>query len=73
MDSESINLGSNPSPAAMKNILNKIFLLIGAVALALGFLLLFFGGTWQGVRFALELFGAIYILQLAYSVITKKD
>lgn len=56
----------------MKNIINKIILLIGTVILALGVLLLFFGGTWQGVRFALELFGAIYILQLAYSVLGEE-
>lgn len=58
---------------AMKHIMNKVILLISAVALALGFLFVFFGGTWEGVRFALELFGAIYIFQIAYSVIAKKD
>lgn len=57
----------------MEYIFNKIALLVGTVVLALGVLFLFFGGTWQGVRFALELFGIIYILQLVYSVLTKKE
>lgn len=50
---------------------NKTGLLVSTVALAIGFLFLFFGGTWEGVRFALELFGAIYILQICYSVVIK--
>lgn len=56
----------------MKHIFNKIVLLVGTIALALGALLLFFGETWQGVRFALELFGVIYILQLSYSVLKEE-
>ena len=57
----------------MKLFKNKIASIIGTIVLALGFLFVFFGGTWGGVRLALELFGIIYILQLAYSVITRKD
>lgn len=60
------------SVGIVKRILNKIVLLVGTIALAFGFLLLFFGGTWQGVRFALELFGVIYIFQLTYSVLKEE-
>lgn len=56
----------------MKSIFSKISLLVSTFILAVSFLFLFFGGTWEGVRFALELFGAIYILQLVYSVLTKE-
>jgi len=43
------------------------------IILALGVVFLFFGGTWEGVRFGLELLGGIYILQIAYSAIINKD
>ena len=56
----------------MKDIFSKISLLVYTLILAVSFLFLFFGGTWEGVRFALELFGAIYILQLSYSVLVKE-
>jgi len=47
--------------------------MLGAVMLALFAMFLFFGGTWEGVRFGLEIFGAIFILQIAYKVIKEKD
>ncbi|MBU4511693.1 hypothetical protein KKD19_00405 [Patescibacteria group bacterium] len=56
----------------MNEKINRVTLLIGTVVLAGGLLFLFFGGTWDGVRFGLEIFGAVYILQLCYSVMTEK-
>jgi len=52
--------------------MHKSVQLLGTILLALGAMFLFFGGTWEGVRFGLELLGGIYILQIAYSVITNK-
>lgn len=50
----------------------KISLLIGAVVLAGGFLVLFFGGTWEGARIGLEILGAIWLLQTGYSVLIEE-
>ena len=41
--------------------------LLGAALLALAFLFLFFGGTWEGARLGLEIIGGISLLQLAYN------
>jgi len=50
----------------------RISLLIGTVVLAGGFLIVFFGGTWEGARIGLEILGAIWLLQTAYSVIVQE-
>jgi hypothetical protein len=44
---------------------------IGAIVLAGGVLVVFFGGTWEGARVGLEIMGVIWLLQTAYSVIVK--
>jgi len=49
----------------------KLSLLVGAIVLVIGFLVVFFGGTWEGARIGLEIFGAIWLVQTAYSVIIK--
>ncbi|MCX6759655.1 MAG: hypothetical protein NT012_03790 [Candidatus Nealsonbacteria bacterium] len=49
----------------------KISILIGAIVLAGGVLVVFFGGTWEGARVGLEIMGVIWLLQTAYSVIVK--
>jgi O-antigen/teichoic acid export membrane protein len=49
----------------------KLSLLIGTVVLAGGVLIVFFGGTWEGARIGLEILGAIWLLQTAYSVIVE--
>jgi|GEM_PF-2006482 len=51
----------------------KLYLLLSVVVLSIGFLLLFFGGTWEGVRIGLEIFGAIWILQTSYSVLVQNQ
>ena len=51
----------------------KISLLIGAIVLAIGFLVIFFGGTWEGARIGLEILGAAWLIQTAYSVIVKNQ
>ncbi len=40
---------------------------LGAALLALAFLFVFFGGTWEGARIGLEVIGGLYLLQLAYN------
>lgn len=49
----------------------KILLVFGTVVLSIGFLVLFFGGTWDGARIGLEILGAILVLQTSYSVIVQ--
>ncbi len=49
----------------------KLSLLLGAIILAIGFLIVFFGGTWEGARIGLEILGAIWLFQTAYSVLTQ--
>ena len=44
----------------------KILLLIGAIVLAGGFLIVFFGGTWEGARIGLEILGAVWLLQTSF-------
>ena len=55
----------------------KIILPVSTVFLAVMFLVVFFGGTWDGVRIGLEILGAVYLLQMTYSVVhdeqKKKD
>lgn len=48
----------------------QVPILLGlAILLSLAVMFLFFGGTWEGVRFGLEIFGAVYIFQIAYRVV----
>ncbi|MDP3785432.1 MAG: hypothetical protein Q8R12_05255 [bacterium] len=51
----------------------KLFLLLGAVVLAMGFLVVFFSGTWEGARIGLEILGAIWLIQTTYSVIIQNQ
>ena len=53
-------------------MLKKINLILGATILSVGTLFLFFGGTWDGVRFGLEILGGVWILQTSYNIL-KKD
>ena len=51
----------------------KLSLLLGAIVLAIGFLVVFFGGTWEGARIGLEILGAVWLIQTAYSVVVKNQ
>lgn len=51
----------------------KISLFIFAIILSLGAIFLFFGGTWEGARFGLEIFGAVWIVQTTYSMLVKNQ
>ena len=51
----------------------KLSLLLGAIVLAIGFLVVFFGGTWEGARIGLEILGAVWLIQTAYSVVVQKQ
>ena len=57
----------------MKNKFEKVGILFGSVILAIGLMFLFFGGTWKGVRFGLEIFGVMYIIQISYSQLIKAE
>ena len=48
-------------------------MMLSAMILALGVMFLFFGGTWDGVRFGLEILGAVFIFQIAYKVIKENE
>ena len=50
----------------------KLYLIAGAVALSVGFLGVFFGGTLEGARIGLEILGAAYLLQNGYDVMKKE-
>lgn len=52
-------------------MLQKLSLLIGSLLLAIGVLVVFFGGTWEGARVGLEILGAIWLIQTTYSVLQK--
>jgi len=47
-------------------------MIIGAGVLALVFMFLFFGGTWEGVRIGLEILGAISVLKITYDVVSEE-
>lgn len=49
----------------------KLSLLLGTIVLAIGFLVVFFGGTWEGARIGLEILGAVWLIQTVYSVVVK--
>lgn len=49
----------------------KLSLLIGAIVLAIGVLVVFFGGTWEGARIGLEILGVVWLIQTAYSVVVQ--
>lgn len=49
----------------------KLSLLLGAIILAIGVFVVFFGGTWEGARIGLEVLGAVWLVQTAYSVIVQ--
>lgn len=46
----------------------KLSLILVAVILAVGFLAVFFGGTWEGARIGLEILGAVWLIQTTYSI-----
>lgn len=52
--------------------MNNLFLLLSACVLVVGALFLFFGGTWEGVRFGLEIAGAGYLISFVFEEL-KKD
>ena len=54
-----------------KNVFQRTWILLSVVCLSLGVLFLFFGGTWEGVKFGLEILGSVYIIQLSYKAITE--
>lgn len=49
--------------------MQKISLLIGTLFVFGGVLVVFFGGTWAGVKLGLEIMGALWLLQTAYIVV----
>ena len=51
----------------------KLSLFLGAVILAIGFLVVFFSGTWEGARIGLEILGAVWLIQTTYSVIVQNQ
>lgn len=51
----------------------KLSLLVGVIVLAVGFLVVFFGGTWEGAKIGLEILGAIWLFQTTYSVIVQNQ
>lgn len=51
----------------------KLYLIFGTIVLSFGVLFVFFGGTWEGVEFILQLLGTIWIFQTCYNVLVEVD
>ena len=54
----------------MSKVFHNVWLVISTAVLAGGFMILFFGGTWEGVRFGLEILGGVFVVKIAYSVVS---
>lgn len=51
-------------------MMSKLLRGVSIVGLSILALFLFFGGTWEGVQFGLQLLGAVFVLQTTYEALS---